>query len=108
MLRHMLLVVWVLALTSCALLTGNADYRYTSVDPATGREVTVRINSGRDVPEGGELEIAPDGTLKVKTGALNGNDATSSALAGIVAALLPRVLPVAPAAPAPAAEQPQE
>lgn len=104
MLRHLLLVVWVLVLSSCALLTGNADYRYTSVDPATGRQVTVRINSGRDLPQGGELEIAPDGTMKVKTGALQGNDATTSALAGIVATLIPRVLPVAPAQ----VEQPKE
>lgn len=92
--KVILLAGWVMALTSCATLTGNADYRYSSTDPATGRTVTVRINSGRDLPQGGELEIGPDGTLKVKAGALQGNDAATNALAGVVSAIVPVIAPM--------------
>lgn len=105
--KHLLLVLCVLALTSCAVLTGNADYRYSSTDPATGRIVTVRINSGRDLPQGGELEIGPDGTLKVKAGALQGNDAATTALAGVVSAIVPMLAPVVSKVAA-TAEQPKQ
>lgn len=66
-----LLTVFAALLSGCALFsTGNADYRYKSTDPATGREIELRIKSGRDLPEGGELTVDATGKVKVKTGPL--------------------------------------
>lgn len=94
-----------LLLTGCATLMGSASYTYSSFDPATGRNVRLTINSRRDVAGPVDLEIATDGTVKVKTGTLKGGGLTATESV-LLNALIGRVLgPVA--APAPA-EEPQE
>lgn len=74
------LFVFAALLSGCALFsTGNADYRYASTDPATGRAIELRIKSGRDLPEGGELNVSPDGRVKVKVGPLRAAESPSLA-----------------------------
>lgn len=100
--KYLLIALALLCLSGCASLAGNASYRYDSTDPATGRRITVRIDSARELPEGGSLEIGTDGKLKVKTGPLTSDAAAQNAMLGMFERMLERYLPP-PAVAAPAA-----
>lgn len=100
MLRHLLLVVWVLVLTSCA-----AVYTYDH-ETAAGEKCHVGIYSRREVGGPVSFEADKDCGVKAGTGNLTGGELRSgdALVKGVVDGVLDRTIGPAPAQ----AEQPQQ
>lgn len=100
MLRVVMLVIWVLVLTSCA-----AVYTYDH-ETATGEKCHVGIYSRREVGGPVSFEADKDCGVKAGTGNLSGGQLQGSD--AILQGVLDRYLPPAPVAEPAPAQQPKQ
>lgn len=90
--KFLLIIAAMLALCSCASLTGNGSYKYESIGVG-GESCSLNVDSGRVLENGIEVTIKKDCSIKVKAGSATQGRSSVSELTELINLLRAPVTP---------------